>query len=153
VKLEGKTVLGRPPEAVWDFLLDVERFSGCVPGVQEVKKLDERTFEGTISAAVGPITGAFNFRATIIDSVAPREMLARLDGTDTVTKSKLTGEIALTLQRLEAMQTELSYNAAVGIQGRLAILGDMILRATATLMVEEFIRRVRIEIESETRQS
>jgi carbon monoxide dehydrogenase subunit G len=153
VKLEGKTVLGRPPEAVWDFLLDVERFSGCVPGVQEVKKLDERTFEGTISAAVGPITGAFNFRATIIDSVAPREMLARLDGTDTVTKSKLTGEIALTLQRLEAMQTELSYNAAVGIQGRLAILGDMILRATATLLVEEFIRRVRIEIENETRQS
>jgi carbon monoxide dehydrogenase subunit G len=153
VKLEGKTVLGRPPEAVWDFLLDVERFSGCVPGVQEVKKLDERTFEGTISATVGPITGAFNFRATIIDSVAPREMLARLDGTDTVTKSKLTGEIALTLQRLEAMQTELSYNAAVGIQGRLAILGDMILRATATLLVEEFIRRVRIEIENETRQS
>jgi carbon monoxide dehydrogenase subunit G len=51
------------------------------------------------------------------------------------------------------MQTELSYNAAVGIQGRLAILGDMILRATATLLVEEFIRRVRIEIENETRQS
>jgi carbon monoxide dehydrogenase subunit G len=80
-------------------------------------------------------------------------MLARLEGTDSVTKSKLDGKIALTLTELAPSQTELAYNASVGIQGRLAILGDMILRATATLMLEQFFARLRAELEGKGRQS
>jgi len=34
------------------------------------------------------------------------------------------------------------YKAEVKITGRLAILGDMVLRATATLILQEFTRRL-----------
>ena len=36
----------------------------------------------------------------------------------------------------------MNYKADVKINGRLAILGDMILRATATLVLQEFSRRL-----------
>jgi hypothetical protein len=36
----------------------------------------------------------------------------------------------------------MDYRADVKIKGRLAILGDMILRATATLILQEFSRRL-----------
>ena len=153
MNFDGKLVFVCPRLEVWDFLLDVERFAACVPGVQQFKKLDEHTFAGTITAAVGPISGAFNFCASILQSHPPHEMLARLEGTDSVTKSKLDGKIALTLTELAPGQTELAYNATVGIQGRLAILGDMILRATAMLMLEQFFARLRAELEGQGRQS
>ena len=153
MNFDGKLVLATPRLEVWDFLLDVERFAACVPGVQQFKRLDEHTFAGTIAASVGPISGAFNFCASILESRPPHEMLARLEGTDSVTKSKLDGKIALTLTEPAPSQTELAYNATVGIQGRLAILGDMILRATATLMLEQFFARLRAEREGKGHQS
>ena len=36
----------------------------------------------------------------------------------------------------------MNYRADVQIKGRLAILGDMVLRATATLILKEFARRL-----------
>jgi len=153
VIFEGKVILAAPTSKVWDFLLDVDRFSACVPGVQEIKKLDDHSFDGTLAATVGPISGSFAFRASIVESRPPEEMLARLEGTDSVTKSKLNGEITIGLNEIEKTQTELGYHATVAVQGRLAILGDMILRATATLLLEEFIRRLRAQVEDESRQS
>ena len=153
MNFDGKLVLARTRLEVWNFLLDVERFAACVPGVQQCKKLNEHTFEGTIAASAGPISGAFNFCASILESRPPHEMLARLEGTDSVTKSKLDGKIALTLTEPAPGQTELAYDATVGIQGRLAILGDMILRTTATLMLEQFFARLRAELEGKSRET
>jgi carbon monoxide dehydrogenase subunit G len=153
VIFEGNVILAAPTLKVWDFLLDVDRFSTCVPGVQEIKKIDEHNFAGTMAATVGPISGAFTFRASIVESRPPDEMLARLEGTDSVTKSKLNGEITIALNGIEKAQTALGYRATIAVQGRLAILGDMILRATATLLLEEFLRRLRAQVEGESQQS
>lgn len=169
MNFEGKATVSAPASKVWDFLLDVDRFATCVPGVEEVKRIDERTFEGALSAAVGPISGSFTFRAFIVASRPPSEMLARLEGSDSVTRSKLNGDIQIVLtepaggdSRTGAApfaegglspspsprpRTELAYRAKVTVEGRLAIVGDMILRTTASLLIEEFLRRLRARIE------
>jgi carbon monoxide dehydrogenase subunit G len=153
VVFEGKLILAASASQVWDFLLDVDRFSSCVPGVQQVEKLDDHNFAGTLAASVGPISGSFAFRASIVESRPPDEMSARLEGTDSVTKSKVYGDIKIRLNEVQTKQTQLGYHASVDIEGRLAILGDMIMRATATLSLEEFIRRLRAQVETESGQS
>jgi carbon monoxide dehydrogenase subunit G len=47
------------------------------------------------------------------------------------------------LREVAGDKSELDYQADVRIKGRLAILGDMVLRATATLILQEFARRLR----------
>jgi carbon monoxide dehydrogenase subunit G len=37
----------------------------------------------------------------------------------------------------------MGYRATIDVSGRLALLGDMVLRATAALMLEEFTKRLR----------
>src|SRR5581483_11397808 len=93
----------------------------CMPGVENVTQVDDRTFDAAIAASVGPISGRFNFRAHIVESNPPTEMAA---------------------------QTALAYRATVEVKGRLAILGDMVLRATAALMMEEATRRLRAQLEA-----
>ena len=46
------------------------------------------------------------------------------------------------LRKLSDQKTQMEYRADVKIKGRLAILGDMVLRATATLILQEFARRL-----------
>jgi uncharacterized protein len=140
---DGKIELDVPAEKAWEFLIDINKFSACLPGIEQVKQIDDKTFEGVLAATVGPISGKFSFRSTILESRPPEQMLVRTEGTDSVTKSALNADMTVDLQQLSAEKTQMEYKADVKIKGRLAILGDMVLRATATLILQEFARRLR----------
>lgn len=129
--------------------MDIHRSAACIPGLEKVTQVDERSFDGTIGATVGPISGKFTFRATIVESTPPKEMVVQAEGQDSVTRSAMKAAVTLTLRQPIENQTELVYQANVEIQGRLAILGDMILRATAGLLLEEFARRLREQLQGE----
>ncbi len=149
MNFEDKILLDAPRPKVWDLLLDVNRFAACMPGVDQVAQIDDRTFDGVIQASVGPMTGTFSFRARIVESDPPRQLNARIEGTDSVTKSTLTADMAMLLEAPAGDTTELTYRASVDIKGRLAILGDMVLRATASLLLADFGKRLRQQLQSE----
>jgi carbon monoxide dehydrogenase subunit G len=69
-------------------------------------------------------------------------MVVRTEGMDSVTKSTVSADMTMDLFSAAVDKTELNYRADVVIKGRLAILGDMVLRATATLILQEFARRL-----------
>ncbi len=140
---EGKIDVGVPAEKACDFLIDINRFASCLPGLEQVTQIDDRTFDGVIGATVGPISGKFAFRSTIVESTPPKDLVVRTEGTDSVTKSTMNVKMTVTLTEPIENRTELGYHANVEIKGRLAILGDMVLRATAVLLLEEFSRRLR----------
>jgi carbon monoxide dehydrogenase subunit G len=139
---DGKIDLEVPAQKAWDFLIDINKFSTCLPGIDEVKQIDDKTFDGVISATVGPISGKFNFRSTILESRPPEQMVVRTEGTDSVTKSTVNADMTVDLRSISETKSQMDYRADVKIQGRLGILGDMVLRATATLILQEFTRRL-----------
>jgi carbon monoxide dehydrogenase subunit G len=59
-----------------------------------------------------------------------------------VTKSTVTADMTVDLRQVSEFKSQMNYKADVRINGRLAILGDMVLRATATLILQEFTRRL-----------
>ena len=140
---EGKIDLDVPAIKTWDFLIDINKFSSCLPGLEEVKQIDDKTFDGVIVASVGPISGKFSFRATIVESKPPEQMVVRTEGKDSVTKSTVNADMTVDLHESAANETVMDYRADIKIKGRLGILGDMVLRATATLILQEFTRRLR----------
>ena len=70
-------------------------------------------------------------------------MVVRTEGTDSVTKSTVNADMTVDLRSISDTKSQMDYQADVKIKGRLAILGDMVLRATATLILQEFTRRLR----------
>ena len=139
---DGKIDLDVPVQQAWEFLIDINKFSTCLPGIDEVKQIDDKTFDGIISATVGPISGKFNFRSTIVESKPPEQMVVRTEGTDSVTKSTVNADMTVDLRAVSEKKSQMDYKADVKIKGRLGILGDMVLRATATLILQEFTRRL-----------
>jgi carbon monoxide dehydrogenase subunit G len=142
VIFDGRIDLDAPMEKAWDFLIDINKFSTCLPGIDSVKQIDDRTFDGIISANVGPISGKFNFRSTIVESRPPEQMVVRTEGMDSVTKSTINADMTVDLRKVSETKSQMDYKADVKIKGRLGILGDMVLRATATLILQEFTKRL-----------
>ena len=96
---EGKVELAVPVTKTWDFLLDIDQFTSIMPGLESVTKIDDRSFDGIIGATVGPISGKFVFRSTIVESTPPTELIVRVEGTDSVTGSKISSNVTATLKR------------------------------------------------------
>ena len=67
MQLENSFQVGAPPDRVFDFLLDVNRVVGCVPGAELAEVVDPTTFKGKVKIKVGPITVAYNGTARIAD--------------------------------------------------------------------------------------
>ncbi|HZT07746.1 MAG TPA: SRPBCC domain-containing protein [Chloroflexota bacterium] len=153
MNFEDSIAIDAPVHDLWDFLLDVDRSAACVPGVDEVRLVDDQTFDGVIAARVGPIEGKFSFRAHIIDSTPPTELTAIVTGTDSVTKSQLDVQMGMNLVADSPSSTTLRYRATVDVRGRLAILGDMVLRATASLILDEFTKRLKRQMADAARQA
>jgi len=149
VIFSGGLTLTADPASVWKTLLDVDAVAQCIPGLQSAAQIDDHTFDGVIEATVGPISGKFSFRAQIIESDPPRELVAHIDGSDSVTKSAVSGDTTVTLIALDAARTQLTYQSTVKVAGRLAILGEIVLRATGDLLLRETTERLRTRIEAE----
>jgi uncharacterized protein len=140
-------MLTADPAEVWETLLDVDAVAQCIPGLQSATQIDDRTFDGVVEASVGPVSGKFSFRAQIVESVPPSELLARFDGVDSVSRSAVKGETTVTVAPVAEGRTELQYRSVVNISGRLAILGEIVLRATGNLLLQETTERLRKRIE------
>ena len=146
MKYQGKVSLQATAETVWDVVLDIEQFADCMPGMQDLVKIDDRTFEGGMSAKVGPVSGDIRFRSQIVDVDPHVSLTAHVEGEDSLTKSTMTSDITMTLAP-DGTTTELTYMAEVNIKGRLGIVGDMILRATGVQVIDEFFNRLRKKVE------
>ena len=145
--IEGKIDVGAPRQRLWEFLLDLEQFSSCLPGIESVRQVDDTTFTGVLTTKLGPMSGAFNFRAAIVEQAAPRAMKVRTEGKDSVTGSSVNTDVDLSLEQTTEDRSKMIYRANVLVSGPLAIIGDMILRATASFLMAEFARRLRSRLE------
>ncbi len=150
MKFRDQIEIAAPAAAVWAVVVDPTSLASCIPGVEGVRKVDDRTFEGAVTASVGPIEGQFTFTAVLTDQVPAERLTVRVEGTDSVTKSRLEADVLVTLAAGGARSTRLDYDANLKVHGRIAILGEMVLRATAGVMIGQVTRCLRTNLEAES---
>lgn len=148
MRLDGTIEIGAPAARVWEAVIDPTDLAACVPGVADVRQLDERTFEGTIRASVGPIDGQFAFRSVVVRADFPADLVVDVEGVDSVTGSRLVTHVEALLSEPSPGRTVLTYRATVSVKGRLAIIGEMVLRATASAMITQVTKCLRSHLEA-----
>lgn len=67
MQIENEFTVAAPPERVYEFLLDVNRVVGCVPGAELAEVVDPETFKGRVRIKVGPVTVAYAGTARIAE--------------------------------------------------------------------------------------
>lgn len=148
MRLDGSIEIAAAREAVWRVIVDPLDLAACVPGVSDVRQIDAQSFEGVVRVAVGPIDGHFAFRSLITRMDVPSDLVVEVEGTDSVTNSRVLAHIVASLSADSADLTTVRYAATVTTKGRLAIIGDMVLRATAGVMIGQVTKCLRSRLEA-----
>lgn len=89
---EAKFTVNATPDALWRFIRDFEALCTCIPGVERIRVLDDRTAELTVKEKVGVVPLIVNLTAKIDSEEPPRRLQA------TATADHLTMRIDVRLQ-------------------------------------------------------
>lgn len=146
--IEGDFTVDAPIQKVWDFLVDIERMSLCLPGVEQVEQTAENTYSGIVTVKVGPIAASFRGEAKILEQDAPKLLRAKLQGKDRKTASMVTGEFSSEIRALEEKVSHVGYRFDLNIRGRLGQFGQAVILDTSKQLTNAFIECVRARVEN-----
>jgi carbon monoxide dehydrogenase subunit G len=128
---ETKFAVNARPEELWKFIRDFESLCTCIPGVEKIQLLDDRTADVTVKEKVGIIPMILTLRARIESEEPPRRLHASAKA------EHLTMAIDVSLERT-ASGTELRGLFDVTGTGQLKPIVDRLFEKRATERAAQF---------------
>ena len=142
-------VVRSSPEQVWSFLIDPERVARCLPGAAITGKLDDRTWQGTMTVKVGPVSSSYKGKVAF-EKLDPSSRTAEIvaQGQDVRGRGGADLRLTSTLVQKAPGETEVTTTSRVNITGILAQMGRGMVQDVSDQMFQIFSQRVRAELES-----
>ena len=133
---EINTVISR--ESLWSVLVDVPNVAQCIPGVEEVQAIGDGTFRGKMRIRFGPV--GINLSGTL--SVQQDQNEGRLKIHGQAQDRRVGGGVRSTIEIIITEPatgvTGLRVSADILFTGRLAELGQAIIKRKADSLLKEF---------------
>lgn len=139
MRIEQSFTVDAPPDRVWAFLTDPYQVAECLPGAAITEKVDDRTYRGTITVKVGPVTTSY--KGTIrFERLDPERREAELVGQGQDVKGRGGAEMRMQsrIQPTPAGATEVTVVSEVQISGLLAQLGRGMIESVSGQLFRQF---------------
>ena len=150
--IKGEYRLSVSRQAVWDALLDEEVLRRCIPGCEELERLDDESYRARVKAAIGPVKAVFASTLKVTNANPP--VSYRLEGegkAGAIGFGKGFSDVALVE---DGGGTILRYSSELQVGGRLAQLGSRLVVGATRKLANEFFDRLAQDIdENATRRN
>ncbi len=150
MKIQQQFVIDRSPEAVWDFFQDVPSVAQCLPGAELLDQGDDGSYEGKLSVKLGPMTAAFEGKATIDPNPEERTATITGKGVDKQGGSRGQVKVVYDIRPVEA-GSEVSVDADVTLSGPVAQFGRTgLINEMSKRLIGEFVDCLEAKLEAGT---
>jgi carbon monoxide dehydrogenase subunit G len=144
MKLQGAVTVPAPREQVWPLLLDPIQLCKVIPGCEQARQLDETHYEAILAVKIQFMTIRSKARGSILTAEEPRLLVGELVGEPLAMagafRARVTLELMPASQNVQA--TTIQYTMDLTMLGRLASLGEAIVRTTSQRLTREFAENV-----------
>jgi uncharacterized protein len=142
MKLNGTHNFAAPRQRVWEFLIDPQRLSKCIPGCDKLETVGENEYAGEINVGVAAVKGLYKGRVKLEDLQPPRHYRIVVDGKGKQGFIKGTGTLDL---EENGGQTVLRYAGDAQIGGPVAAVGQRMIDGAAKTMLTQFFTAMEAE--------
>ncbi len=143
--LKGEQQLSGKPEQVFQLLQDPETLAAIMPGCDELVRIAEDEYEGTIKAKIGPISSVYKAKFKISEKDAPNSYNLNIDGqgpggfVNGATRIELVGNDDGTLLR---------YTGSANVGGKIASIGQRLVESGAKIIIKQGFKALKKEVEA-----
>jgi hypothetical protein len=127
-------------QRVFDLFLDPDTMAACIPGCEELVRVDERHYSGRLVNEIAHVRFNASFSAEIVDLDPPREVRAVLKGEDRRLGSSLKLDAVLGV-RPNGDGSEVTYSMELALWGKLGRMGESIFRRRTAEVEKQFVEK------------
>ena len=144
MKLQGQVIVPATQEQVWQLFLDPTQLGKVIPGCEQVRQLDETHYEAVLSVKVQFMTVRSRAKGAIVTAEAPRLLVGELIGEPLAMAGAFRARATLEFEPAadNALMTEIRYQMDLTMLGRLASLGEAMVRTTSQKLSKQFAENV-----------
>ena len=147
MELTDRFEVGASPAEAWAFFWDLPRVAKCLPGCEGIETTGGSAYRARMVQRVGPFQVAMDLDISV-DEVEPgRRVVVSGGGRDRMGNRLRINRLALELNEPAAERTEVSYELDFHLFGRLATLGNAVVKRKAEETRAEFSRNIAAELE------
>lgn len=139
MELKNTFEVAAPPKSSWDFLLDPERVTPCIPGAELVEIDDDGTWHVKAKVKLGPVTMNYKGKVNIVErDDESLRVVMKGSGTETRGKGTVKADIVSQLSPTEDGGTRAEITSVVKIAGKAAQFGRGMIADVAGRFTTEF---------------
>ena len=143
MKIEILSILPASREATWALVMDIPKAAACIPGITEVTPDGEDRYQATLRARVGPMGMNLSGTITVLSQDADAgEAHFLVEANDRRVGGGVKTNMSLKVIAKSADETGLEIMADTTFMGRLAELGQPLIRRKARNTVEDFSKNL-----------
>jgi hypothetical protein len=154
MNLSGDYTFDAPQATIWDLLMDPNVIAAAIPGVDEFVPIEGETdaWHAKAKISIATVNGLYVGTVRMSDQTAPTAYRLTVNGEGQ--QSIIGGSVLINLAYDEGnQQTLLTWDAEANISGKLARVGQRVIKAAANMMSKRFFNSVAQQIDIETTDS
>jgi carbon monoxide dehydrogenase subunit G len=137
MKLKGAVTVNAPQEEVWRVFMDSTQLCRVIPGCERARQLDETHYEAMFTVKIHFMSIRSKALGTLLEAEAPRHLVGELVGEPQAMAGAFRARVTIDLVPINSM-TNVQYTMDLTLLGRLANMGEAIVRSTAKRLTREF---------------
>jgi carbon monoxide dehydrogenase subunit G len=141
MKLKGEVTINAMQEEVWQLFMDPTQLCRVIPGCEQARQLDETHYEAVLSVKVQFMTIRSRAQGTLLKAEAPHHLVGEMVGEPLSMAGAFRTRLTIDLVQVGSV-TNVQYEMDLTMLGRLASLGDAIVRSTSKHLTAEFAANV-----------
>jgi len=143
MKITESFTIDTAKENVWSVFMEVEKLAGCVPGCKQMKALSDTQYEADMEVKTKFMTIAFKATGELKDFTEGEEMNIEMVGKPMKLAGLFKTKLKVKLNSVHETQTMVTYDMDLQMSGRLASLGDVLMKGTVLKSSKEFADNVK----------
>ncbi|MEH6834900.1 MULTISPECIES: CoxG family protein [Falsihalocynthiibacter] len=150
MELQGTQPLSATPDQVWTALFDRDVLERAIPGCESLEQTSDTSFSAVVKLKIGPVSARFKGDVELSDIDPGKSCTLSGKGSGGIA-GFAKGAARMTLTP-EGDGTVLDYTADVAIGGKLAALGNRLIKATAQKLTSEFFANFTTALTGEAKE-
>jgi carbon monoxide dehydrogenase subunit G len=143
VKVQGSQVIPGATERVYDLLLDPAVLAACMPGCQELIRVEDGIYKMKMKLAIAALSGDFSGTVRISEAVRPVAVQMTIDGAGRIGHMRGDGRIQLAGV---GDSTSVNYEGDVQVGGTIATVGQRLIDATSKMIIRNFFSNFALQM-------
>lgn len=146
MRVDGSFEIDIPRETLFRSITDPALMATCVPGCENIERIDATTYRAVVKVALGVIKARFNLVVEVTKEIPPESVHSITRGEEGGRASQLTATNEVSLIDLGGGRTRVQYLSDLSVTGRFGKFALGIMKKKAQSMASEFAENLHAKI-------